>query len=71
MHPLLKRILDPPLSQVIDQELLDDIESEIVNFILKGDVILQGSVTRAPAARKNSRSMTTIINFLKSQKTMK
>ena len=32
----------PNASQVIDQELLDDIEREIVNFTLKGDVILQG-----------------------------
>ena len=63
--------ISPNTSQVIDQELLDDIESEIVNFILKGDVILQRTVTRAPVARKNSRSMTAIINFLKSQKTMK
>ena len=29
-------------SQVIEQELLHDIESEIVSFTLKGDVILQG-----------------------------
>ena len=63
--------ISPNTSQVIDQELLDDIESEIVNFILKGDVILQRTVTRAPVARKNSWSMTAIINFLKSQKTMK
>ena len=34
--------ISPNTSQVIDQELLDDIESEIVNFTLKGDVILQG-----------------------------
>ena len=33
--------ISPNTSQVIDQELLDDIESEIVNFTLKGDVILQ------------------------------
>ena len=31
-------------SQVIDQELLDDIESEMVNFTLKGDVIVQGDL---------------------------
>ena len=34
--------ISPNTSQVINQELLDDIESEIVNFTLKGDVILQG-----------------------------
>ena len=34
--------ISPNTSQVIDQELLDDFESEIVNFTLKGDVILQG-----------------------------
>ena len=34
--------ISPNTSQVIEQELLHDIESEIVNFTLKGDVILQG-----------------------------
>ena len=35
-------IISPNTSQVIEQELLHDIESEIVSFTLKGDVILQG-----------------------------